>query len=123
MNIPEGWTDDMSVNITTEKSDQELSVTLIESLKKRDSYDDMKKICHDIFGLSDEDAELAMDRVQGGIVRAITCNLKNKPDKNKDPLAWHSFNKVWGTLPKLHWWSSKRDNKGEWLDWHNERNL
>ena len=122
MTIPEGWTDDMSVNITTGKSEKELALSLMASLEIRESYEAMIQICIVNFGLSSDDAELALDRVQGGIVRAITCNRANKPDKEKDPLAWYSFNEVWETLPKKNWWSNKKDNKGKWVDWYNNLN-
>ena len=121
MTLPEGWTDDMSVRIAAGKTEEDLTLRIMSALRDRASTSDMMNICMEDFGLTEDDADLAIDRVHGGIVRAITCNPKNKPDKEKDPLAWHSFVKVWQTLPKLHWWSSKRDNKGEWLDWHNER--
>jgi len=119
--MPDGWTDDMSVEIKTGKSNMELSIAIMESLKVREPYEHILKKCVEEFGLSEEDADLAIDRAQGGIVRAITCNKQNEPDKTKDPIAWHTFNEVWKTLPKVNWWSNKRDNKGEWLNWYNEQ--
>ena len=121
MSIPEGWTDDMSVDIKTGKTNKELSDSLIKALDQRFSFEKMISICINEFGLSEGDADLAIDRVQGGIIRAITCNEANRPDKDKDPLAWYSFQNVWKTLPRKKWWSSKKDNKGKWLTWYNER--
>jgi hypothetical protein len=46
------------------------------------------------FGLSAEGAELAVDRVCGGIVRAMTGNRANCPDRKKDPIAWMSFQRA-----------------------------
>ncbi|GIH04059.1 hypothetical protein Rhe02_21260 [Rhizocola hellebori] len=43
------------------------------------------------FALPFDDARLAMDRVQGGVTRALTGNPANKPDSVKDPLAWMSY--------------------------------
>src|SRR5262245_6398349 len=43
------------------------------------------------FGLSADDAALAVDRVGGGFVRAMTGNRHNCPDRAKDPIAWASF--------------------------------
>jgi hypothetical protein len=120
MNIPSDWTDDVSVNLKQGKSYEELTFILMDSIRNKGKLEAVLLICTDEFGLSNEEGELAIDRVQGGIIRAISCNPKNKPDKVKDPMAWYSFNKVWKSLPKRHWWSSKRDNKGEWLDWYNE---
>ncbi len=39
----------------------------------------------------DDDAEFALDRVLGGIVRAATKNPANCPDIAKDPVAWASY--------------------------------
>ena len=43
------------------------------------------------FNLSIEDSELAIDRVQGEVVRAQTGNEANRPDRAKNPIAWTSF--------------------------------
>lgn len=42
-------------------------------------------------GLTPDDACLARDRVYGGLVRASTGNSANCPDRNKDPLAYMSY--------------------------------
>jgi hypothetical protein len=47
-------------------------------------------VCEE-FGLSIEDAELAIDRVYDGVVRAMTGDRANCPDRTKDPIAWRSF--------------------------------
>ena len=121
MTIPEGWTDDMSVEIIEGKTEEQLTLALMDSLRKRDSYEAMIGICTSAYGLTEDDSDLAIDRVQGGIVRALSCRIDNKPDAVKDPLAYWAFKEVWKTLPKKNWWSSKRDNKGEWLDWHTQK--
>ena len=46
------------------------------------------------FGLTNEDAELSIDRVYGGVARARTGNQANCPDRNKDPIAWVSFQRT-----------------------------
>jgi hypothetical protein len=43
------------------------------------------------FALPFDDARLAMDRVEGGVVRAASGNPANEPDPVKDPLAWMSY--------------------------------
>jgi len=48
------------------------------------------------FGLSNEDAELSIDRVLGGIARARIGNQGNCPDRIKDPIAWVSFQRTFG---------------------------
>ena len=45
------------------------------------------------FGLSEADAELAIDRALGGVVRAATGNPENCPKREKDPVAWTSYQK------------------------------
>lgn len=49
--------------------------------------------------MSDRDAILAFDGVQGGIIRALTARLDNCPDRDKDPLAYHALQETWQTLP------------------------
>jgi hypothetical protein len=44
-------------------------------------------------GLSERDAEISIDRVQGGAVRAATRNLANDPGRDWDPVAHESFNR------------------------------
>ena len=121
MTIPEGWTDDMSVKIKEGKSEDQLTLALMDCLRKRDSFDEMVSICTSNYDLADDEANLAIDRVQGGIVRALSCRIDNRPDVTKDPLAYIAFNEVWKTMQKKNWWSSERDNNGEWLEWHTQK--
>jgi hypothetical protein len=46
------------------------------------------------FALSNEDAELSVDRVGGRIVRAATGNRANCPNRAKDPIAWASLQRT-----------------------------
>lgn len=71
------------------------------------------------FGMSDEDARLAFDRVQGGIIRALTACSDNCPDRGKDPLAWLSFHETWQTLPINNQATGDRVSGGPWLAWLN----
>ncbi|MBO2008424.1 hypothetical protein [Hymenobacter negativus] len=43
------------------------------------------------FGFSLDDAALVRDRVFGGVMRAATGNEVNRPDGQKDPFAYTSF--------------------------------
>jgi len=110
----------MSVEIIEGKTEEQLTFALMDSLRKSDSYESMIRMCVSDYGLVEDDADLAIDRVQGGIVRALTGLIDNRPDATKDPLAHCSFNEVWKTLPKKHWWSSKRESKGVWSDWYTQ---
>ena len=46
------------------------------------------------FGLSPDDAALLLDRTFGGIVRAATRNPENCPARDKDPVAWTSYQRA-----------------------------
>jgi hypothetical protein len=46
------------------------------------------------FQATADDAELAVDRIYGGLVRARTRNPANRPDRSLDPLAWISFGRA-----------------------------
>lgn len=48
----------------------------------------------DEFKVTVGDAELAVDRTYGGLVRAFTRNPANRPDRSVDPLAWISFERA-----------------------------
>jgi len=52
---------------------------------------DVLTVLTERFALPFDDARLAMDRVQGGVVRAASGNPANEPDPVKDPLAWVSY--------------------------------
>jgi hypothetical protein len=66
----------------------------------------------DEFGMSHEDPCLAFDRVQGGIVRALSARLINCPNRDKDPLAWLSFHETWQTLPTNHQSPDSKESGG-----------
>jgi hypothetical protein len=91
--IPDGWTDDMRVPLAPGRTVEELvDHVLRAALEGRDTSLLLRELVT-TFGLSEEDAELALDRVFGGIVRAATKNPANCPDREKDPIAWASFDR------------------------------
>jgi hypothetical protein len=62
---------------------------------RRDQLDHSTTIAElTTFGLSDDDAEVAVDRVCGGLVRASTGDRSNKPSRKKDPLAHASYRRA-----------------------------
>src|SRR5262245_4145375 len=73
------------------------------------------------FGLSDEDAELSLDRICGGIVRALTLNPANKPPRSDDPLAARAFTIVWNTFPGAGWLFHRKQRGGPWAAWDERR--
>lgn len=118
-NISKGWTDDMRINIARYAA-EELVDLMFDELQM---FSDADLVCHKLmkrFGLSEEDARLAVDRVPGGIVRAITGNPENRPDPIKDPLAYIAFERVWADLPRRAWFSSRKKPSGKWLAWFQE---
>jgi len=83
-------------------------------------FPEVATVCNKLrerFGISEEEALLAIDRVPGGIIRALTGVPQNRPDPIADPLAHIAFEKVWAELPRLHWLSSRKKPSGQWLVW------
>ena len=114
--LPDGWTDDMRVAIDPARID-DLFEFIFDGHVCFANWDEMSlKIMQD-FGLSEDDAILAIDRVQGGMVRAVTGNPVNRPDPIKDPLAHMSFERIWSELPRVHIFSRRRNPYGKWADW------
>ena len=91
--LPPGWTDDCSVVLPAgRKVDDVVEVVLA---CRRDRVAHATTIAElTRFGLSDEDAEVAVDRVCGGLVRASTGDRSNKPSRKKDPLAYASYRRA-----------------------------
>jgi len=117
MSIPEGWTDDMRVSLAPGKTIPELVSLIMDALAKGDAPPDLVPVLTEEFGMTIEDVNLAFDRVPGGIVRALTGNIANRPDRAKDPLAYESFDRVWRTLPRRGLFSSARKAAGPWKAW------
>jgi len=46
------------------------------------------------YELSPDDAALLLDRTYGGIARAATRNPENCPARDKDPVAWTSYQRA-----------------------------
>lgn len=91
VSIPVGWTDDMNIQIAPDRTlDQLVDIVLQAAMRQDDSATTIAALIRD-FGLSEEDAALALDRACGGVVRAATGNPQNCPNQQKDPVAWLSF--------------------------------
>jgi len=121
MALPDGWTDDMNVTVRQDRTILELARTVMERLRSFDGEPELVLATASEFGMSEGDAWLAFDRVQGGIIRALTTRRDNCPDREKDPMAWHAFHLAWDTLPSRHWWSRRKRRGGPWADWHDAR--
>ena len=118
--IPEGWTDDMRVPLPPGKREVELVVKVLDALVKREPIDSLEPVMRAEYGLSDNQIALVFDRVQAGVVRAITGHSSNRPDRTKDPIAWFAFAIVWSELPRRHFLSFQKKPAGRWLQWFEE---
>jgi hypothetical protein len=91
MRVPEGWTDDLNIAIAAGRTVEELVEVVLEAATRRDTTSTTIDRLMKEFGLSRPDAELALDRALGGVVRAATGQAENCPSKKKDPVAWTSY--------------------------------
>ncbi len=114
------WTDDLSIRMDAAHSVEELVQFVMTRLMSREPAETIIAAIAAEFSVHSEDLDLVLDRVQGGIVRAVTANPDNAPIAAKDPVAWASFQRAWRTLPKKHRWSRRRRPGGPWLEWYEE---
>lgn len=91
---PDGWTDDLSLQLPADRTAEDLVDYIVAAEEQRRQHEMLVAELGVEFGLSDEEAELSVDRVCGGITRALTGNRANCPDRTKDPIAWTSFQRV-----------------------------
>jgi hypothetical protein len=92
--VPDGWTDDMSVQLPRGHKVEKLVDYILLANQQGRQHETLIADLVTESGLSDEDAELSVDRVGGGIVRAATGNRANCPNRAKDPIAWVSFQRA-----------------------------
>ncbi len=92
--VPGGWTDDMSLQLPRGHTVEELVDYILAAIQQGRQHETLIADLGTEFGLSNEDAELSVDRVGGGIVRAATGNRANCPNRVKDPIAWASFRRA-----------------------------
>ena len=93
--IPEGWTDDMNIELPPERTLDDVVKFVVAASRNGDDFEKIARALVETLHLSESDAALAVDRVHGGVVRASTKNPANCPEEAKDPLAWISFQ--WAT--------------------------
>jgi hypothetical protein len=92
--LPEGWTDDMTVALPAHRTVTEVVNFVIEYARRRQTEVELELALASEFGLSADDAAVVSDRVYGGVVRAATHKPSNRPDREKDPFAWTSFGRA-----------------------------
>ena len=74
--LPEGWTDDMTIVVPTGRSLDDLVEYVLQSTVRKDTPTNIIQYLKKEFGLTQSDAELALDRTYGGVVRAATEQQK-----------------------------------------------
>jgi hypothetical protein len=89
--IPEGWTDDLTIHVCPPQTLEELVEFVLQAEARKAPSDETAADLVTRFGLPEEDAGLAWDRALGGLVRAATGNPTNCPSREKDPVAWISY--------------------------------
>jgi hypothetical protein len=89
--LPEGWTDDMTICLPPGRRVEEFVEFVVQQALAGQADADTESELVRVFELSPEEAALVRDRVFGGIVRAATGNLANRPEATKDPFAFACF--------------------------------
>jgi hypothetical protein len=115
--IPEGWTDDMNIVMPSGHSVDEIVDYVIAAALEGQPDSQTEAHLRSEFGLSENDAALARDRVFGGIVRTALGRGRSRPNRKKDPFAWTSFQRAmknpsivtsiypqFSRSPKKPWW-------------------
>jgi hypothetical protein len=88
--IPEGWTDDMSIVLPSGITLDKVVDVVLRSEANKEAHETIVAELVKM-GLTEDDALLAHDRALGGLVRAATRNPMNAPPQDKDPIAWTSY--------------------------------
>lgn len=91
---PEGWTDDLSLSVAPGYDLEDLVDFILESETQRLPESALFEVLTMRFGLTYDDARLALDRVGGG--RARAPNPANEPDARKDPIAHITYRRMRG---------------------------
>jgi len=119
--LPAGWTDDMNVSVGNAMSQEDVADYVLDCLGRDVVLEEIHSGLIRTFLLSFDDANLALDRAQGGIVRALTGNIFNAPDLRKDRIAKRAFDVVWTSLPRKSFLSRDRIATGRWEEWYRKR--
>ncbi len=89
--LREGWTDDMIIPLPPGRTAEEVVEFVLQAALRGTPDNETEGLLVAEFLLSPDDAALARDRSFGGLVRAATRNPENCPNRDKDPIAWESF--------------------------------
>jgi len=90
MSIPVGWTADLSITLPPTLTIDRIVDVVFRA--ERDKIPRRATVAELVaLGLTEDDAHLAFDRALGGIVRAAARHPSNVPARDKDPVAWASY--------------------------------
>jgi hypothetical protein len=112
-NIPEGWTDDMSVPLPSETSVDDVAKFVMEASFLGKNEEDIINELVSTHGISFEDGDLILDRIFGGIFRASTNNSLNRPNAQKDPFAYSSYDMAIKNREIIAFFYPERVQEGE----------
>ena len=84
----------MNIHLPDSVTYEELVDFVIAAGRAQTPDDETERQLIQNLGLDPDDAALARDRIYGGIVRAATKNVANRPDANDDPMAYISFQRA-----------------------------
>lgn len=113
-----GWTEDMHIKLIGTLDFESLIDQILSRFR---NYEDFSQIYEELIvpNVAEEDRDLVLDRAIGGIVRALTGNQLNKPDKIQDPIAYKTFVVVWNSF-KIRFFGSAWVG-GFWKTWNEWR--
>jgi hypothetical protein len=94
-----GWTDDLSIRVAPDCTLDELVDAILAGEAAQEPHSALLETLTRRFALSYPDARLALDRVEGGRVRASTSTPENMPDPGKDPVAFIAYQRARGQAP------------------------
>ncbi|HEY7223566.1 MAG TPA: hypothetical protein VH561_08165 [Micromonosporaceae bacterium] len=87
-------TEDLSVWLPPGHDVAELVDVVLRAALRDTPADDLERLLIDQFGMPPDDAFLARDRTEAGLVRAASRNPENRPDPAKDPVAAQSYRRA-----------------------------
>jgi len=115
------WTTDMTFPVGNGGTIEDVAKFIEDSFNQSQDFEALFTELCSKFLLDEGDAELAIDRALGGIVRALTTNPDNEPDATEDPVANYMFHEVWKTLPESSDEANIKILGGKWYDWDQKR--
>ena len=84
----------MNIGLPADRTEAQVVDFVLARAEAGTAGDALVVAVRDEFQVTGGDAELAVDRTYGGLVRAFTRNPANRPDRSIDPLAWISFGRA-----------------------------